>query len=149
MSNKKTCNWFATLVQNKLNSDVAYFTTHEKNLATLFVTRQVRTCFAPMFQNKLLVFRCCPFYCSIVSKEKKLAAHFLCAFFLPLFCTTATWNFLVTRFVEEMSYVFLFDFFFFLACLPLIFTWVAASISHFLTATTKIFVCLLVFYLSL
>ena len=33
---------------------------------------------------------------------------------LPLFCTTTTWNFqkLVTRFLDEMSYVFLFNFFF-------------------------------------
>ena len=37
-----------------------------------------------MFQNKLLVFRCCPFYCSIVSKEKKLctcSTLSLCIFF--------------------------------------------------------------------
>ena len=62
---------------------------------------------------------------------------------LPLFCTTTTWNsarnFLVTRFMEEKLYVFLFFFF----SLPLIFTLVAASsasISHFLTAaiTTKL-----------
>ena len=42
-------------------------------------------------------------------------------------------NFLVTRFMEEMLYVVLFTFF----SLPLIFTLVAASISHFLTAAKK------------
>ena len=126
MGNKKRATCLATLLQNKLNSDVAHFTTHEKNLATLFVARQ----------------------------KKKKSTLSLCIS-LPLFCTTATWNYLVTRFVEEMSYVFLFDFFSFPAFLPLIFTWVAASISHFFTATTKSFVfssheiCLLVFYLSL
>ena len=30
---------------------------------------------------------------------------------LLLFCMTTTWNFLVTRFMEEMSYVFLSAFF--------------------------------------
>ena len=42
-------------------------------------------------------------------------------------------NFLVTRFMEEMSYVFLFNLF----SLSLIFTLVTASISHFPTAATK------------
>ena len=51
--------------------------------------------------------------------------------------TFATWNFLVTRFMEEMSYLFLFAIFF---SLPPIFTLVAASISQFLTAAT-IFSC--------
>ena len=41
------------------------------------------------------------------------------------------------RFMEEMSYVFLFIFF----SLPLIFTLVAASISHFLIATSKFSCC--------
>ena len=45
---------------------------------------------------------------------------------------TTTWNFLVTRFVEEMSYVFLSAFF-----KTVIYTFVAASISQFLTAATK------------
>ena len=40
--------------------------------------------------------------------------------------------------MEEMSYVFSFTFFF---SLPLIFTLVAASISHFLTAATKFSCC--------
>ena len=62
---------------------------------------------------------------------------------LPLFCTTTSEtsrNFLVTRFTEEMSYLFLFTFFtpahFHLAL-------VAARISHFVTAVTK--KCLLCF----
>ena len=44
-------------------------------------------------------------------------------------------NFLVTRFMEEVSYVFSFTF----LSLPLIFTlhWVATSISDFVTAATK------------
>ena len=42
-------------------------------------------------------------------------------------------NFLVTRFMEEMLYVVLFTFF----SLSLIFTLVAASISHFFTAAKK------------
>ena len=46
---------------------------------------------------------------------------------------------MVTRFVEEMSYVFLFTFF----SLSLLFTLVAASISHFLTAATKFHIVLL------
>ena len=42
-------------------------------------------------------------------------------------------NFLVARFMEKMSYVFLFTFF----PLALIFILVVASISHFLTTATK------------
>ena len=57
---------------------------------------------------------------------------FFCRCFARLKCETSR-NFLVTRFMEEMSYVFLFTFF----PLSLIFTPVAASISHFLTAATK------------
>ena len=38
MGNNKRATCFATLPQNELNSDVAYFTTHEINLA-----RKVRT----------------------------------------------------------------------------------------------------------
>ena len=42
--NKKRATCFATLLQNELNGDVARFTPCEKkNLATLFVARQVRT----------------------------------------------------------------------------------------------------------
>ena len=60
-------------------------------------------------------------------------------------------NFLVTRFMGKLSYAFFFTFF----PLPLIFTLVAASISHFLTTATKFNVVLptknvpFVFYLSL
>ena len=60
----------------------------------------------------------------------------------------------VTRFSEEMSYMFSFTYF----SLPLIFTLVAATFSPFVTAATcfssnqkmsPLFVCLFVFYLSL
>ena len=64
------------------------------------------------------------------------AAHFLlylfCRCFARLQRETST-NFLVTRFMEEMWYVFLIIFF----SLQLIFTLVTASISHFLTAAIK------------
>ena len=56
---------------------------------------------------------------------------------LPLFCTTTTWNFLVTRFMEGSRTCFYSLFFF---SLSPIFTLVAASISQFLTAAT-IFSC--------
>ena len=62
------------------------------------------------------------------------AAHFFCTFFCrcfaPLKLETSR-NFLVTRFMEEMSYVFLFTFFFIVAHFH------PVSISHFLTAATK------------
>ena len=60
-------------------------------------------------------------------------------------------NFLVTRFMEEMLYVVPFTFF----SVPLIFTLVAAGISHFLTAAIKLScyssneIDLLFFFLSL
>ena len=67
------------------------------------------------------------------------ATHFLCTFLCRCFiarlkCEISR-SFLVTRFMEEMSYVFLFLY----AIFPpsLIFTQVAASVSHFLTAATK------------
>ena len=53
---------------------------------------------------------------------------FLCRCFARLQRETSR-NFLVTRFMEEMSYLLLFTFFH-----SLIFTLVAARISHFLTA---------------
>ena len=67
------------------------------------------------------------------------ATHFLCTFLCRCFiarlkCEISR-SFLVTRFMEEMSYVFLFLYAIFPP--PLIFTQVAASISHFLTAATK------------
>ena len=58
------------------------------------------------------------------------ATHFFCTFLCRCFGRLqreTSRNFLVTRFMEELSYVFLFTFF----SLPLIFTLVAASISHF------------------
>ena len=65
---------------------------------------------------------------------------------LPLFCTTTSEtsrNFLVTRFTEEMSYLFLFTFFTPAHCRLAL---VAARISHFVTAVTK--KCLLSFFIS-
>ena len=64
------------------------------------------------------------------------AALFFCTFLyrcLARLQRETSRNFLATRFMEEMAYVFLFTFF----PLSLIFSQVAASISYFLTATTK------------
>ena len=64
------------------------------------------------------------------------AAHFFCIFLCRCFARLqrkTSRNFLVSRFMEEMSYLFLYTFF----SLPLIFTLVADSIYHFLTAATK------------
>ena len=61
---------------------------------------------------------------------------FLCRCFARLQRETSR-HFLVTRFMEEMSYVFLFTFFFTAAHFQL--ALVAARISHFLTAATKFF----------
>ena len=68
------------------------------------------------------------------------AAHFFCIFLCRCFARLqrkTPRNFLVTRFMDEMSQVFLLPFF----SLPLTFTLVAASISHFLTAATKFSCC--------
>ena len=65
---------------------------------------------------------------------------FLCRCFAELQCETSR-NFLVTRFMQEMSYVFLFTF----LSLLLIFTLVAACTSHFLTAAVK-FSCFSFFF---
>ena len=68
------------------------------------------------------------------------AAHFFCTFLCRCFARLqrkTPRNVLVTRFVEEMSQVFLLPLF----SLPLTFTLVAASISHFLTAATKVSCC--------
>ena len=62
------------------------------------------------------------------------AAHFFCTFFCRCFAPLkreTSRNFLVTRFMEEMSYVFLFTFVFIVAHFH------PASISHFLTGATK------------
>ena len=64
------------------------------------------------------------------------AAHYFCTFLCRCFVRLqqeTSRNFLAARFMEEMSYMFLFTFF----SLSLIFTQVAASISYFLTAATK------------
>ena len=64
------------------------------------------------------------------------AAHFFCTFLCCCFARLQREtfrNFLITRFMQEMSYVFLITFF----SSSLIFTLVAASISHFLTAATE------------
>ena len=75
MGNKKRATCLAILLQNELNSNVARFTTQEtKNLATLFVAKQVGTWvitraislltrFAAMLQNRLHFFGF-PFNCS-------------------------------------------------------------------------------------
>ena len=85
------------------------------------------------------------------------AAHFFCTFLCRCFARLqreTSRNFLVTRFMEEMSYVFSFTSFSFTAAhfhLAL----VAASISHFVTAATKFSCCssnkkvsLFVFFIS-
>ena len=64
--------------------------------------------------------------------------HFFAVFFAQVQRETSR-NFLVTRFMEEMSYVFSFTFFFTAAHFLL--ALVAASISHFVTAPTKFSCC--------
>ena len=69
-------------------------------------------------------------------KKKKTCSTLFCTFLCRCFARRqreTPKNFPVTRFMAEMLYVVLFTFF----LLPLIFTLVAASISHFLTATIK------------
>ena len=61
----------------------------------------------------------------------------ICRCFARLYVKPPETSGLVTRFMEEMSYVFLFTFF----SLPLIFALVAASISRFLTAAAKFSCC--------
>ena len=77
----------------------------------------------------------------LISKKATLYVSTLfCTFLCPCFARLqreTPRNFLVTRFMEEMQHVFLFTFF----SLPLIFTLVAASISHFLKAATKFSCC--------
>ena len=68
------------------------------------------------------------------------AAHFSCTFLCRCFARLqreTSRNFLVTRFMEEMSYVFSFTFFFTAAHFHL--ALVAASISHFVRCRYKIF----------
>ena len=74
----------------------------------------------------------------LINPQKKfctcstLFCTFLCRCFARRQRETSR-NFLLTRFMREMLYVVLFSFF----SLPLIFTSVAAGISHFLTAAIK------------
>ena len=71
--------------------------------------------------------------------------HFLCPFLCRCFARLqreTSRNFLVTRFIEEKSYAFLFCFvlfflFFVFSFTIVLFTPVAASIAHFLTAATN------------
>ena len=75
---KKKATCFVKLVLNELKSNVTRFTTYEKNLVTLFVTRQVRTSvvkretslsnsFCSNVSKQVARFFCCPFYCSLNS----------------------------------------------------------------------------------
>ena len=69
-------------------------------------------------------------------------AHFFCKFLFRCFARLqreTSRNFLVARFMEEMSYVFSFTFFFTAANFHL--ALVAASISHFVTTVTKFSCC--------
>ena len=75
-------------------------------------------------------------------EQQKIALHMqhtVLFISLSLFWTTKTWNFLLTRFMEEMSYLLTKNFFvgcvpvrFFSRCL-LLFTLLVASISHLLS----------------
>ena len=68
------------------------------------------------------------------NSEKKLCTCKFCAFLCHCFARLQrTWNFLVARFMEEKSYMFLVRASFFFS-LPLILTLLAASICHFLIA---------------
>ena len=76
----------------------------------------------------------------LINKKNNFAraAHFFCTFLCRCFARLqreTSRNLLVTRFMEEMSYVFSFTFFFTAAHFHL--ALVAASISHFVTAATK------------
>ena len=67
------------------------------------------------------------------------AAHFFCTFLCHCFARPqreTSKNFLVTRFMEEMSYLLSFTFFH-----SLIFTLVATRISHFRTTAKKFSCC--------
>ena len=122
----KRVTFFATLLQNKLNSDVASFTTCEKKtLQQIGLKVGSKTL---NIANELVLHQCCFFfcfflffYCSFIfapppPPQKKHTFHAQHIFFyvsFPLFCTTTGWNFLVTRFKEELSNVFALFFFFF------------------------------------
>ena len=77
----------------------------------------------------------------LISKKNNFAraAHFFCTFLCHRFARPQrenSRNFLVTRFMEKMSYLLLFNSFH-----SLIFTLVAARITPFLTAAKKISCC--------
>ena len=67
---QKSATCFVKLVLNELNSNDVRFTTYEKSLATLFVTRQVRT---SVVKRETSLFNS---FCSNVSKQ---AARFFFA----------------------------------------------------------------------
>ena len=80
----------------------------------------------------------------LISKKSNFAraAHFFLYISLPLFCTTTTWNFqklLSHTFYGGTVVRFLVHYFFTAAYFYL--SLVAASISHFVTATTKFSCC--------
>ena len=78
----------------------------------------------------------------LINKKKKTTLHkqhpFVSTFLCPCFVRPreTSRNFLITRFMEEMSYLLLFTFFHSLIC-----TLVAARISQFLTAAKKFSCC--------
>ena len=72
----------------------------------------------------------------LISKKTTLhVQHTFLYISLPLFCTTTSWNLQKLFFMEEMSYVFSFTFFF--TAVHFLLALVAASISHFVTTATK------------
>ena len=79
---------------------------------------------------------------SLINKKKTTTLHkqhpFVSTFLCPCFVRPreTSRNFLITRFMEEMSYLLLFTFFHSLIC-----TLVAARISQFLTAAKKCSCC--------
>ena len=79
------------------------------------------------------------FYCSFrlapppPPPQKKTLFHAQQSFFyisLPLFCTTTGWNFLVTRFIVVLSYVFLFEFFLIHLHMDDVYNWQVIIIFH-------------------
>ena len=107
--------FFATLLQNELNSDVAHFTTLQQiGLNVGGKTLNIA--------NELVFHQCwktsCKFFFIIIiiitvasgqlpQKNTFHVQHTFLYISLPLFCTTTGRN-LVIRFIEELSYVFLF-----------------------------------------
>ena len=88
-----------------------------------------------MLQTNLYVF-CCSFYCSSIGKKKRARAANFVAHLFAVVLHDFNVNLPNAGFMEEMSHELLFALFF---SVPLIFRSVAASISHFLTTGTKIF----------